>query len=178
MFTLCDCDNLTSSYTSHCKQKTNRSWKSHSVNGPWVMLDWFKLNSANPLILIQNPGKKEFIFFTFCTLWTFFSYKSPLLNETTSSMEFSPQSPRNTRLPTLPRPCAQARKHASEGIYPCFETQGRRHQKSKKEGYQRPHKKDLCPTKIFKKKKKKKKHCQLCFSCAIKILQVQWSIYP
>ena len=27
--------------------------------------------------------------------------------------------------------CAQVRKHASEGIHPGFETQGRRHQKSK-----------------------------------------------
>ena len=32
-----------------------------------------------------------------------------------------------------------------------FETQGRRHQKSKQE-YQWPHKKDMCPPNIFKKK--------------------------
>ena len=32
-----------------------------------------------------------------------------------------------------------------------FETQSRRHQKSK-EAYQLPHKKDLCPSKVFYKK--------------------------
>ena len=46
--------------------------------------------------------------------------------------------------------CAQARKHTSEGIHPGFETQGRRHKKSKT-GVSVAQKKDLCPTKILKK---------------------------
>ena len=36
VFTVCDCDNLTSSYTASLLQaKPNRSYKSQSVNGPW-----------------------------------------------------------------------------------------------------------------------------------------------
>ena len=37
VFTLCDCDNITNSYVTQCKQKTNRSRnqeKSHCVNKP------------------------------------------------------------------------------------------------------------------------------------------------
>ena len=34
VFTLCDCDNLTNSFTAHYNQQTNHSRNSHSVNKP------------------------------------------------------------------------------------------------------------------------------------------------
>ena len=56
--------------------------------------------------------------------------------------------------------CVQARKHASEGIHPGFETQGRCHQKSKT-GVSVALQKRTCVLQIFKKKKKDFHHFQL-----------------
>ena len=53
--------------------------------------------------------------------------------------------------------CVQARKHASQGIHPGFEIQGRHHQKSKR-GVSVVPKKGLVSYKIFKKQKKKRGH--------------------
>ena len=49
--------------------------------------------------------------------------------------------------------CTQAMKHTSEGIHPGFETQGRRHQKSKR-GVSVALQKDRCPLKKFLKRKR------------------------
>ena len=54
------------------------------------------------------------------------------------------------------RPSAQARKHTNNGIHPGFETQGRRHQKSKT-GVSVTPQKGLVSYKNLKRKKKKKK---------------------
>ena len=55
--------------------------------------------------------------------------------------------------------CAQASKHASEGIHPGFEPRADI-TRSPKQGYQWPREKDMCPTKI----KKKNKTTSICIS--------------